>query len=184
LRRGARKGKIKTNPTLSNTPTQTKSISMEIQKMIQEETNSKMSMDEIYARNISKLGNKYKGTDFGQNVHMGASAGADEVDFHGDGGVNVSLFQNPNNKLTEKAIYEREKSKQMAQYKKQTFITSKCWWWMESSSFRKKLLLSLGDHVSLVLVPKHMALLKGHCYLVPIKVRALFSTATDYFGIN
>ena len=182
MRKGSRKGKIKQYSNLKSNSSSSSSLSplstsIQIQQMIQEEMkSSKMSMDEIYARNIARLGSKYKNNDFNQNSTHGATAGADEDDNYGetqngnDGTSAISLFQFKNKQLTEKEQYEREKSRQIAHYKKVNDITSKCWWWMESSSFPKYLLLSLGNHVALVKVPAHLALVPGHCYLVPIKV--------------
>ena len=165
-------------PTKDDNNISNRNITDDIQQMIQEENQSKMSMDEIYARNIKRLGSKFKNNDFSQSNDKGASAGADEEDYHGDGGANTGLFSETKN-LTEKAQLEREKSRQIAQYQTQTAITNKCWWWMESASFPKHLLLSLGDHVSLVLVPPHIALVPGHVYLVPVKHAESFVNCED-----
>lgn len=165
----SRRGKYKPSETL--TKKTNASISKSIHEMIQEElstsSNNMMSMDEIYARNIARLGSRFKGTEFSSGP--GAKLGADEEELHD---TDVSLFtsQNENHKLTQRAMYEREVSKQIANHKKQLSITSKCFWWMDSPNFHKHMLLSLGDHVSLVLAPAHLSLTEGHCYLVPVKV--------------
>ena len=104
-------------------------------------------MDEIYARNIARIGSRYKGSDFGQKG-PGRSSGADEEDYTGDGGVDMTVFTDASERLTGVAKYNREKSRQIARADTENAITKRCWWWMESGSFRKHMLLSLGDHVS------------------------------------
>ena len=127
------------------------------------------SMDEEFARNIARLGSRYKGAEF--KSAAGASAGADEDDMAGDGGIDMKMFTSNEDRLTGAAKYNREISRQMALANKEEKITSRCSWWMESSSFQKHRLLSLGDHLSLVFVPSHYALVSSQLYLVPVKVR-------------
>ena len=125
---------------------------MTIAQMVTEEKESKqrgdMTMDEQFARNISRLGSRYKGQEF-KNVN-GSSAGADEDEFTGDNGIDMKLYQSSKNRLTDKELYQREMSRQVARAGKEQSITSRCWWWMESKSFQKHMLLSLGDHVSFI----------------------------------
>jgi len=112
-----------------------------IQDMIAEESLSKLdgtNMDDNFARNIYRLGSHYKGTDLQQHG-PGRSSGADEDDVYGDGGVDVKMFSS-----------NREKSKrQVAILDKDDQCLPKCWWWLQSSSFRKHLLISVGNHVRL-----------------------------------
>ena len=61
-------------------------------------------------------------------------------------------------------------SRELALNDKQDRIVSQCWWWMESSQFSKHRLLSLGNHVSLVMAPPNLSLTPGrHFYIVPLK---------------
>ena len=117
--------------------------------MVAEEKVSKqrgeMSMDEQFARNLSRLGSRYKGAEF--KTVNGSSAGADEDDFTGDNGIDMKLYNSAANRLTDAEAYKREMSRQITRAGKEQSITSRCWWWMESKSFQKHMLLSLGDHV-------------------------------------
>lgn len=45
----------------------------------------------------------------------------------------------------------------------------RCQLCMESSGFKKRLVLSLGEHTYLYLVTGARKLSEGHCYIVPIR---------------
>jgi hypothetical protein len=80
----------------------------------------------------------------------------------------MKVFQQQS--LTKVAAAKRETSRQVAHHDRQTSITSKCWWWMESPSFRKHMLIALGNHVSLLMAPAQSSLFPGnHFYLVPLQ---------------
>lgn len=172
FRKGARKGKLKKGQSVEG---------MTISQMVAEEKVSKqqgeISMDEQFARNLSRLGSRYKGTEF--KTVNGSSAGADEDDFTGDNGIDMKMYNSSANRLTDAEAYNREMSRQITRAEKEQSITSKCWWWMESKSFQKHTLLSLGDHVSLVLCPSHLSLVKFQCFLVPVKHSASFAACED-----
>jgi hypothetical protein len=111
------------------------------------------------ARNIGRMGSRFKGKELkGHNT-----TGADEADY-----VDMKVFQQQS--LTKVAAAKRETSRQLAHHDRQTSITSKCWWWMESPSFRKHMLIALGNHVSLLMAPAQSSLFPGnHFYLVPLQ---------------
>ena len=160
LRHGARKGKKSKHHQQEQKAVGDKNKT--IQDMVKEESLNKNSMDDVFANNILRLGSRYKG----KELKSGDKAGADEEE-----DVDLSLYnETAKNRLTSVAVYEREKSRHLATHKIQQNISSKCWWWMSSSSFQKHLLLSLGDHLSLVLTPPNIALVPNQCYLVPLKV--------------
>lgn len=148
-----------------------------VRQMLAEEHQQKLEgfadMDECFARNVKRLGSRYKGTDFGQ-PNAGASTGADEEDYTGDGGADLQMFASQSCRLTGVAALGREKSRQTSLAAKQLAATNKCWWWMEASTFRKNMLLSLGDHVSLVMSPHHLSLVNSQCFLVPVKYSESF----------
>ena len=177
FRNGARKGKLKQKGSYLHAE-----ADKSIDEMVAEERRTKQqggsaSMDEVFARNIARLGSRYKGAEF-KSV-AGATAGADEDDMAGDGGIDMKMFTSNEERLTEAARYNREMSRQVARAKQEEKITSRCWWWMESSSFQKHRLLSLGDHVSLILVPSHNALVNCQCFLVPVQHAESFSSCED-----
>eukprot|EP00557_Chaetoceros_sp_GSL56_P004031 CAMPEP_0176505014 /NCGR_PEP_ID=MMETSP0200_2-20121128/16260_1 /TAXON_ID=947934 /ORGANISM="Chaetoceros sp., Strain GSL56" /LENGTH=490 /DNA_ID=CAMNT_0017904523 /DNA_START=2380 /DNA_END=3852 /DNA_ORIENTATION=+ len=185
FKRGAKKGKVNTKESFFHAD-QDKTI----QDLVQEEKHLQLlaqsakragsgsgGMDEMYTRNIARLGSRYKASEF--KVMAGSSAGADEEDMAGDGGIDMTMFTSNERRLTDAAKQNREMSKQMALAQKEQKVTSLCWWWMESSSFQKHRLLSLGDYVSLVFVPSHLALVEFQCYLVPIKHSESFACCED-----
>ena len=136
------------------------------------------SMDEVYARNVARVGSRYRGTDFARG--QGAARGADEEDMHGiEGGADMSMFRDQASRLTGAEAARRERARQVALHDRQGRLTARCWWWLESSSFARHRLLALGDHVSLVLCPSHLALTRGHCLLVPIKHSDSFRSCED-----
>ena len=158
FRSGARKGKVK-RKAVDTIGTTHDEATMSIQDMLRAEKEQDHSMDEIYARNVARMGSRFKGTE----LKAGSSAGADEEDF-----VDVKIFQKQN--LTKVAGAHRETSRQLARHDRQSAIAAKCWWWMESPTFRKHMLIALGNHVSLVMIPSHLSLFPGNCfYLVPLQ---------------
>ena len=176
FRSGARKGKVKQKEAFLHAD-----ADKTIEELVAEEKKSQQQgsrgMDENFARNIARLGSRYKGAEF--NSGAGATAGADEDDMAGDGGIDMKLFTSNESGLTEAAKYNREMSRQIDRSKKEEKITSRCSWWMESSSFQKHRLLSLGDHVSLIYVPSHDALVGSQCFLVPVKHAESFASCED-----
>ncbi len=178
LRNGARKGKIKQKGSYLHSD-----ADASISDMVAEERRSMQegsrSMDEVFARNIARLGSRYKGSEF-KSV-AGASAGVDEDDMAGDGGIDMKMFTSNEDRLTGAAQYNRDVSRKIARERKAQSITSRCWWWMESSSFQKHRLISLGDHVSMVLVPSHLSLVPLQCCLVPIQVRHESQVSRRYY---
>ena len=147
FRRGARKGKVKQKTIDSSYGYMHSSADKTISEMVQEEKQSKQSkqqgMDEIFARNVARMGSRYKGTDF--QMVAGSTAGADEDD---GSSIDMKMFTSVSNRLTDAERYNRELSRQLAYTKKQNSIANKCWWWLESEMFQKHRLIALGDHVS------------------------------------
>ena len=160
---GARKGKLKQKDYSYLHAEQDKSIL----DMMREEKSDMRSMDEITARNIARLGSKYKGTEY-KNV-VGSSTGVDEEDYTGDGGIDMKMYTTNDSRLTASAKHSRDISRQISNVRKENTIARRCFWWMESNSFEKHRLIALGNYVSLVMVPSHLALVPDHCWLVPIQ---------------
>ena len=160
FRFGSRQGKVK-RKKVDSIGTTIDEANMSIQDMMRAEKDlNQCSMDEIYARNVARIGSRFKGTEH----KAGSSAGADEEDF-----VDAKLYQKQNN-LTKKAVAQREMSRQIAHLDKLSAISAKCWWWIESPSFRKHMLIALGNHASLVMAPSHISLFPGECfYIVPLQ---------------
>mmetsp|Transcript_21438 Transcript_21438/g.50584 ORF Transcript_21438/g.50584 Transcript_21438/m.50584 type:complete len:487 (+) Transcript_21438:128-1588(+) len=179
FRHGARKGKISQKDVTAVATTASRD--MTIADMVAEEKReSATNMDETYARNVARIGSRYKGSDFDQGKQPGASMGADEVDYSGiEGGADMSMFQDPSSRLTDAARAQRERARQVTQHDRQSAITNKCWWWMEAASFQRHRLLALGNHVYLMLCPSNLALTELSCYLVPIQHAESFRACED-----
>ncbi|KAL7507283.1 hypothetical protein ACHAXN_006836 [Cyclotella atomus] len=143
-----------------------------ISEMIQQERDQ-TSMDEIYARNIAKMGKGYKKYD---NMTHNSRSGADEEDYLQTSTLLTDrLYRNaPSNAIAPSLQEQKVKSRTLAQHSAFDKWKSKSWWWMESPSFDKKFLIALGDKVSLVLVPSKYALVEGHCYIVPLSYSESF----------
>lgn len=173
FRHGSRKGKLKRDPVDIAGATQTQA-DMTIQDMLREERSNTRSMDEVYARNVARVGSRYKGTDF----KASSATGADEDDTQ----VDMTMFSSQ--KLTSVAAQQKERSRQLATHDKEQAFTRKFFWWMESESFAKHTLLALGNHVSMVMTPPHLSLFPGdQVYLVPIKhAESLVSCEDDVWN--
>ena len=149
-RNGSRKGKLKRSVDDAAHTT--------IYDMLQEEKCNTRSMDEQFARNVARVGSRYKGTE-SKNSH---ATGADEDEM-----MDTTMYQTQ--RLTAVASQQREHSRQVAHFDKQNVVTSKCSWWIESSSFQKHMMIALGNHVCLSMAPSQGSLFPGdHVYLVPI----------------
>mmetsp|Transcript_182 Transcript_182/g.338 ORF Transcript_182/g.338 Transcript_182/m.338 type:complete len:468 (+) Transcript_182:58-1461(+) len=176
FRNGARKGKVKSQGSYLHAD-EDKTVTEMVAEERRSQQEGSRSMDEVFARNVARLGSRYKGAEF-QTV-AGASAGADEDDVAGDGGIDMKMFTSNDNRLTGAARYNREVSRQIARESKAQSFTSRCWWWMESGSFQKHRLLSLGDHVSMVMIPSHLSLTSDHLFLVPVQHAESFASCEN-----
>ena len=124
---------------------------------------NKSSYDEVYARNITKMGGNYKGGELGGGGAPGGDTGFDEEDQ-----VDMTLFVDKGEKLSALGNWERDKQAAVREQVLAGKISSRCWWWVESDSFDKSFLVGLGDHVTLTLVPTHLQLLKNSLLLTPV----------------
>jgi len=158
---------------------------MTIQEMVAQERNTPSSssvggMDEIYAKNIHKMGKNFKALE--KIMGTNSKSGADEEDYGQETSQLVSsLYSNNDDKYSPAQLAMKQKSKEIAQHDALAKWKSKSWWWLESPSFNKQYLIALGDKVSLVMVPTHLALNQepsssssssswngGQCFIVPL----------------
>jgi hypothetical protein len=133
-----------------------------------------MSWNEHMTRDILRVGKKRK------MKARTAAAGEDSDDeverlkrhlpdyhFNNNGNENTSAKKSADRVEKEE---QRDRRRQIDQYRKQEKITSMCSWWINSSSFSKDRLLAFGKHVSLMMAPPNASLVPGHqFYLVPLK---------------
>mmetsp|Transcript_30551 Transcript_30551/g.61295 ORF Transcript_30551/g.61295 Transcript_30551/m.61295 type:complete len:531 (+) Transcript_30551:100-1692(+) len=156
---------------------------MTIQQMVAQERNTPSSssgggMDEIYAKNIHKMGKNFKALE--KIMGTNSKSGADEEDYGQETSQLVSsLYSNNDDKYSPAQLAMKQKSQEIAQHDALAKWKSKSWWWLESPSFNKQYLIALGDRVSLVMCPTHLALNQepsssssswtgGQCFIVPL----------------
>ncbi|KAL9181872.1 hypothetical protein ACHAXT_012215 [Thalassiosira profunda] len=144
-----------------------------------ERSNNSSNMDEMYARNVLKMGKGYKKLD----KIMGSSrSGADEDDYQQSAELS-NLYRSNEDKLSPAELAARSQSRQIAKHDAISKWTAKSWWWMESPKFDKRYLIALGEKTSLVLTPTHKRLEQdvkkgmwggGQCYIVPLSYSESF----------
>jgi hypothetical protein len=136
---------------------------LSIQDMVRAEKSDRRSMDDIYAQTILRMGSrKYPTSTLTNNSKSHGDDHEDKIDDI----VN----------LTTKKMADYSNQGKDALFKSRRIPTnvpmmlaSKSWWWIESPSFSKHMLLTMGDHISMVMAPAHQSLFPGECvYLVPI----------------
>lgn len=155
---------------------------MTIEEMAaQERSSSASNMDELYARNIVKMGKGYKKLE--KMMGTNSRSGADEEDYSQETSMLSNLYRSADDKLSPAELASRSKSRQIAQHDALSKWTSRSWWWMESPKFEKRYLIALGERVSLVMTPTHKRLQQdakrgawggGQCYIVPLSYSESF----------
>ncbi|KAL7523631.1 hypothetical protein ACHAXR_001036, partial [Thalassiosira sp. AJA248-18] len=155
---------------------------MTIEEMAtQERSGTANDMDEIYARNMLKMGKGFKKLEKAMGTN--SRSGADEEDYLQETADLSNLYRSNDDKLSPAELAARSTSRQIAQHDVMAKWTSKSWWWMESPKFEKRYLIALGEKVSLVMTPTHKRLQQpqqevkkkgssawdgGQCYIVPL----------------
>lgn len=176
LRYGARRGK-KNKPTNQRQEDEDASaISASLDALVREERLSHAhggrsdDMDAVHARNIVRLGTRYKGTEANAR---NLSSGLDEEDQ-----VDTTLFASSSSRLTKRAANERERARVVGDSKRYNARVDKCALCMSSSAFKKHLLLSLGEYTYLA-VPNRPGLHRAHCVIVPLDHTSATTQASE-----
>ena len=150
LKLGSRRGKLKGSVD--------EDISLE-ELVRRERMTGPSDIDSIHAKNIIRLGGRYKGTELGGK----SASGMDEEDQ-----VDVKMFESSSSRMTGRMQKERDVKRAISESNKWNRITQQCAQCFKSPQFKKHLLIALGDHAYLSL-PSKPTLGNGHCILSPVE---------------
>jgi len=137
-----------------------------LQDLVDEERSAK-SMDEVYLRNMNRVGSRYKGGEFGSA--KGEGNGFDE-----EHQIDMTMFTDKDDRVTDLKRWEREKQRAQAEGGRLKKVESGSWWWVSSTRFDKTSLLSLGEHTTLGMCPTHLSV-RGATYIVPVQHATRFN---------
>ena len=137
-----------------------------LQDLVDEEKDAK-AIDEVYLRNLNRVGSRYKGGEFGSA--KGEGNGFDE-----EHQVDMTMFTDKDERVTDLKRWEREKQRKQAEGSRLKKVESGSWWWVSSTRFEKSSLLSLGEHTTLGMCPTHLSV-GGATYIVPVQHATRFN---------
>ncbi|CEG46364.1 Uncharacterized conserved protein [Plasmopara halstedii] len=120
----------------------------------------KGNMDAAHARNIFRLGSRYKGSEVNAQKF---SSGLDE-----DEQVNINLLQESALNRSRRARDQREHAMAINDTKHWDERIQKCSLCMKSRAFKRQKILSFGEFTYLA-VPNRPILHAGHCVIVPVE---------------
>jgi hypothetical protein len=117
-------------------------------------------MDEVFARNISRLGGRFKGTE----DKAGSRAGMDEEEE-----VDMKMYQNVDERVTSRRLIEIQKNKAVAEEKRYSAMVSHSPFSVENPHFKHHLVIARGAHCFVMMVEKRKRLVPGHCYVAALQ---------------
>ncbi len=116
-------------------------------------------MDEVFTRNLLKMGNRYKGSS-----KILRSDGLQDEDTQ----IDTRIYEDRSSKLTELESARRRAQQAKREHAKSEATEKCCPLCVGSGSkFRQDIVASMGQRAMLLVETKH-AIVKGHCILAPI----------------
>ncbi|GMH85390.1 hypothetical protein TrST_g863 [Triparma strigata] len=145
------------------------SSSKTLQDLIDEEKTAK-SIDEIFVRNLSRAGSRYKGTDGVLSSKPGDAAGG----FDEEHQIDMTMFTDKKDRVTDLKKWEIERQESINASKAMSKVESRCWWWLGSNNFSERQLIKATEHLTLVKTPGAKSIVRGQTYIVPISHSSSF----------
>lgn len=133
---------------------------MDVMDMVAEEREGGVDMDEVFARNVVRLGSNYKGV---EASHAGSRAGMDEEEE-----VDMKMFATAASRMTAQKLKERQRQVAINEHRKAMQVMHTHPFSMENPNFKQHLVIARTEHAYVMLATRG-ALVKSHCFVVPIK---------------
>ena len=140
MRNGSRRGKLDAKGAAKADVAGEK---LNIRELVeQERTTGASDMDDVYARNILRLGGRFKGAE----EKASSKSGFDEEEE-----IDTRMYEDAANRMTERKRQEVERSRAISDHNRMSKMNF--WWWPmeDNTQFKKHLMISLGDHAYLML---------------------------------
>ena len=150
LRTGKRRGKLK----------KARDEEQGLDAMVAQEREGGVDMDEVFARNIVRLGAHFKGTETGP---AGSRAGFDEEE-----DVDTKMFETQEARVTAQRYQEQQRRQAVKAHEAWQTMMHTNPLSMENPKFKRHLVVATGTHAYLMLRTERN-LDEAHCLIVPIR---------------
>ena len=129
-------------------------------------TGRRANLDEDFARNILRMGKRFRGDGMGVDVSSGKATDGEGTGAGGSGPVDMRLFQGDAARLTGQAAAAKDKARAVAATRAWEKTTATCQLCLASDRFKSHMVVALGRHCLLIL-PPWQRLVPGHVLIVP-----------------
>jgi hypothetical protein len=156
-------GNIRGNNKKNGTVNSNEEDNMSIQEMLVAEK-SRDGMDDVFVKNLLRLGDRYKGTELGSSLNAGNSglsvigkgkptggaSGADEVE---ENEIDMKMFRPLDEKLSKEEMAKRIVSNAHKESAKLKMVSENCYHCTSGRNYKSYLTISTGLHTMLRLKP-------------------------------